>query len=197
MPDLQRDLTPDDFIRAANSLGIQYATIRAVAEVESSGSGFLPDGRPRILYEAHVFGRLTGHKHAGVKDPNGKPISARSWDRSLYGASGAWQWTRLDLAARHDWEAAHKAASWGAFQVLGTNFRAAGQPTIQAFVEAMKSGAPAHLDLFCRFIQENKLGPALQKRAWADFARSYNGPGYAENKYDTKLAAAYAKWAKT
>ena len=38
--------------------------------------------------------------------------------------------------------------------------------------------------------------PALQNRNWADFAKRYNGPAYAQNKYDEKLAKAYAKYAK-
>jgi hypothetical protein len=28
---------------------------------------------------------------------------------------------------------------------------------------------------------------------WAKFARGYNGPGYAQNAYDVKLAQAYEK----
>jgi hypothetical protein len=36
---------------------------------------------------------------------------------------------------------------------------------------------------------------ALQDRDWAAFAKAYNGKGYAKNKYDEKLAAAYKKFA--
>ncbi|MCY7315094.1 MAG: N-acetylmuramidase family protein [Rubrivivax sp.] len=32
---------------------------------------------------------------------------------------------------------------------------------------------------------------ALQRQDWASFARAYNGPGYAQNNYDTKIAAEY------
>ena len=33
--------------------------------------------------------------------------------------------------------------------------------------------------------------PALQNKNWAEFARRYNGPAYAQNRYDEKLAEAY------
>ena len=56
-------LTDEDFIRAADMLRVEVAALRAVAEIESNGRGFLPDLRPVVLYEAHIFGRLTGHKH--------------------------------------------------------------------------------------------------------------------------------------
>lgn len=33
----------------------------------------------------------------------------------------------------------------------------------------------------------------FRKYDWAGFARRYNAPAYAENKYDQKLKAAYEK----
>lgn len=36
----------------------------------------------------------------------------------------------------------------------------------------------------------------LQRKDWAGFARGYNGPGYAKNRYDIKLANAYKKYSK-
>src|SRR5690606_7984441 len=35
----------------------------------------------------------------------------------------------------------------------------------------------------------------LRRKDWARFARLYNGPGYAQNRYDEKLAQAYARHA--
>jgi hypothetical protein len=187
-------LTDADFARAAKELNVEVAAIRAVAEVEASGSGFLPDGRPAILYEAHIFHKHSKGAHAAAKDRRGVKLSSPKWDRSLYGAAGAAQHDRLEDAARLNFDAAHKSASWGAFQILGENHIAAGHPTIQSFVEAMRSGAPAHLDAFVSFIKANKLDGALRSKNWAAFARGYNGPGYAANKYDVKMAQAYAKF---
>jgi hypothetical protein len=192
---LQRTLTDADFERAAKALNVEKAAIRAVAEVESAGGGILPDGRPEILYEAHIFHRATGGKHASATDSKGKKLSNASWDRSLYGATGAWQHSRYEAARKLDADAANKACSWGMFQILGDNHKVCGFDSSQAFVDAMwTGGAPAHLDAFVAFIKGNKLDAPLRKLDWKAFARGYNGPAYAANKYDTKMAAAYARW---
>jgi hypothetical protein len=191
---MSRTLTDADFVRAAQELNVEVAAIRAVAEVEAAGAGFLPDGRPSVLFEAHVFDKHTKGAHAAAKDRNGKKLSSPRWDRSLYGATGANQHNRIEDAAKLNWEAAHKAASWGTFQILGENHRAAGHATIKSFVDAMNSGAAAHLDAFVSFILANRLDGALRARNWRSFARRYNGPAYAQNAYDKKMAAAYARW---
>jgi hypothetical protein len=188
-------LTDADFVRASDILNVQVAAIRAVAEIEAASRGFLSDGRPQILYEAHVFGRLTNHRFIDIRDRANRLLSTRSWDRTTYGAAGAWQHDeRLAPAAKLDWDAAHQACSWGYFQVMGFNHQISGFPTIRAFVEAMHFGAGPHLDAMVRFIRHNGLDRHLRNRDWAGFARGYNGPGFAQNQYDTKLAAAYARW---
>ncbi len=55
-------LTEANFAAAAEALkpGVQLATIRAFAEVESGGkSGFGPSGLPIIAYESHIFRKYT------------------------------------------------------------------------------------------------------------------------------------------
>jgi hypothetical protein len=188
------ELSPEDFARAAEALGCDVATVRAVAEVEATGRGFLADGRPQILYEAHIFHRLTKGEHATKMDRNGVALSSPKWNRALYGKAGAAQYDRLDDAAEHDSDAAHKSASWGMFQILGTNHAAAGHDDIQSFVDAMRSGAGAHLDAFVSFVKTNRLDRALRAHDWKAFARGYNGPGFAANQYDTKLENAWKKW---
>ena len=37
---------------------------------------------------------------------------------------------------------------------------------------------------------------ALQKKDWKAFARLYNGPAYAQNRYDEKLSTAYSSFNK-
>jgi hypothetical protein len=188
-------LTDADFSRAAAALDVEVAAVRAVAEVEAAGCGFLPDGRPQILYEAHIFDRQTSGRHRQARDSNGVRLSVPNWDRTLYGRAGAHQHdVRLAGAARLDWDAAHRACSWGLFQILGTNHAAVGHPTIRGFVEAMHSGAGPHLDAFVGFVRATRLDGHLRTRNWQAFARGYNGPGFAANRYDQKLAAAYRRW---
>ena len=186
-----------DFARAAKELGVEAAAIRAVAEVEAAGAGFLPDGRPAVLYETHIFHKHTKGAHAHAKDRRGVALSSPSWNKALYGATGAAQHARYEDARKLDPDAANKACSWGMFQILGLNHKACGFDNSQDFVDAMwTGGAAAHLDAFVAFVKANNLDGALRRKDWAAFARGYNGPAYAQNAYDKKMAAAYARWAK-
>jgi hypothetical protein len=188
-------LTDADFARAAKELNAEEAAVRAVAEVEAGGQGFINDGRPAILYEAHIFHKETGGKHVGAKDRRGVKLSSPSWDRSLYGATGQAQHNRYEDARQLDADAANKACSWGTFQILGQNHKQCGFDTSQAFVDAMwTGGAGAHLDAFVAFVKANNLDGPLRRKDWAAFARGYNGPAYAQNAYDKKMASAYARW---
>ena len=50
-------LAINDYQAAATKLGVDIASVRAVASVESNGKGMFPDGRPAILFERHIFYR--------------------------------------------------------------------------------------------------------------------------------------------
>lgn len=188
-------LTDQDIERAAADIGCEPNAVRAVAHVESAGSGFLPDGRPTILYEAHIFGRITKHAYPNAKDRRGLALSAREWDRNLYGEPGEYQYDRLVMAMEYDREAAQQACSWGAFQVMGVNWRYMNYDSVQTFVDGQSTPA-GQLEAFVRFIKANRLQQALKNRHWMQFALRYNGPDYARNTYDTKMAAAYERFRK-
>lgn len=183
-------LTDADIAAAANEIGVDAALIPAVAEVESAGAGFLPDRRPKILFEAHVFGQRTGHRWDRAY-PN---ISAPSWDRSLYGAAGAHQYDRLAEAIALDRKAALQSASWGRFQIMGFNAERCGFADVESFVAAMRESEAAHLEAFIAFCRANDLLRYLVVHDWRAFARGYNGPGQVEH-YSGLLAAAYARHA--
>lgn len=71
-----KELKEQDYINASKELGCEVAAIKAVAEVESAGSGFLSDGQPKILFERHYFSRLTGGKF----DKSYPDISYPKWE---------------------------------------------------------------------------------------------------------------------
>ncbi|MCZ7890420.1 N-acetylmuramidase family protein [Agrobacterium salinitolerans] len=167
------------------------ASIKAVCAVEALGSGFLNSGRLKILYEAHKFSAATGRKY----DKTHPNVSSKSWNKALYGAGGEHQYTRLKQAMALNETAALASASWGMFQILGSNYAAAGFPSVHAFVYDQLQGEDNQLLAFCSFVKANStMHKALVKRDWATFARLYNGPGYKANAYDTKLAAAFKKY---
>ncbi len=181
-----KPLVKADYKRAAARLGCEVAAIEAVAEVESGGrSGFLKDGRPKILFESHKFHKMTGGKY----DSSHPDISTAKWVRNYEG--GAKEYGRLERAIALDREAALKSASWGTFQILGQNHALCGFDNVEDYVKAQLPSAGAHLDAFVGFVISNKLDDELRDKRWADFARVYNGPGYKQNRYDEKMADAY------
>jgi murein L,D-transpeptidase YcbB/YkuD len=184
-----KKITKGDFDAAAVRLFCEVAAVRAVAEVESGGrSGFLADKRPKILFESRVFHEITHGVHDADSD-----ISTPTWVRNYKG--GAAEYTRLAKAIRLDRTAALKATSWGMFQILGINHRTCGFPDVEQYVLAQLVSEGAHLDAFVGFVLKNKLDDELRDRRWAEFSRGYNGPGYRQNHYDEKMAAAYARYA--
>jgi hypothetical protein len=183
-------LADADLNAAAAELGCERAVIDAVCDVESSGGGFLADGRPKILFEAHAFHGVT----RGRWDRTNPNISSPTWDRSLYGAGGAHQYDRLAEAIALDRDAALQSASWGRFQVMGNNYTAAGFANVEAFVQAMCDREAAHLGAFIGFCRKNGLVDALQARDWATFAGGYNGSGQVDH-YAGALEAAYGRHA--
>jgi hypothetical protein len=90
-----------------------------------------------------------------------------------------------------DETAALMSASWGKFQIMGFNHSMVGFDTVQAFVASMEQGEPEQLQAFVRFVRTAGLTPSLRRLDWAGFAHGYNGPDYASNDYDGKLALAY------
>jgi len=182
-------LTDDDIANAANTLACEPAAVRAVCAVETNGGGFLADGRPKILFEAKTFHRLTG----GQYDSINANISSAIWDRSLYGAGGAHQYERLSAAMALDESAALQSASWGMFQIMGANFAQCGYASVTSMVEDMVSGAANQLAAFVAFVMaDTRMLQAIRGKDWIRLAELYNGPGYADNHYATKLASAYA-----
>lgn len=158
--------------QAATELGCEVAALRAVAEVESAGSGFLPDGRPKILFEAHIFSARTRHRF----DASHPDISSPTWNRSLY-RGGPAEHDRLNRAIQLAARAALESASWGAFQLMGFKFAACGFPDVETMVAAMKSEA-GQLWAFARFILSSPaMHAALRAKDWQRFTRLYNGPG--------------------
>jgi hypothetical protein len=188
-----RGLLPADFVAAADTLSCDVAAIRAFADVESSGSGFLADGRPVILFEAHRFHALTKGRFWNAVDRHGVALSVKEWDRSLYGASGAHQWERHDDAAELDQAAADGACSWGEFQIMGSNYKLAGHKTQASFVAAMKLSSRAHLDAFVAFVSASGLRSALRAHDWRTCARVYNGSGQVD-AYAARLELAHRQW---
>jgi hypothetical protein len=186
-PCASQPLSAAGFQAAIATLGIDAATLWAMLEVETQGFGYLADRRPRILFERHIFSRLT----AGAFDASNPDISNPV--PGGYGGNGAPQYGRLAEAMACDQSAALQSASWGMGQVMGENFAVAGYAAVEDMVAAMCASEDEQLAAVVGFIVAKNLAGFLQTEDWTSYALHYNGADYAKNDYDGKLSAAYAR----
>lgn len=181
--------------RAAADLDAPVSHILAIAQVESAGAGFLPDGRPKILYERHVMYRRLkdiGMNADQLADAYPALVNPR---RGGY-MGDAFEWGRLRSARMIHDGCAVESCSWGTFQIMGYHWASLGYEIIDQFEGTMHRNEDAHLDALVRFIlADPKLHAALKAGKWPTVARLYNGPAYAEHAYDTRLATAARRYA--
>lgn len=185
-------ITEKQFKISAEKIGCSVAAIKAVAEVESSGGGFLSQNQPKILFEPHIFWKEL--RKNGIT-PILSDICYPVWGTKPYGKMSQ-QPEKLEKASKIDREAALKSTSWGLFQICGFNYKLCGASSVEDFVNKMSISEDVQLELFTNYIINSHLDDELINLDWKGFAASYNGPQYQKNKYDTKLATAYKKFLK-
>jgi N-acetylmuramidase/Putative peptidoglycan binding domain len=195
-PKIVTPTSETDIETAARLLNCEVAAIKAVNEIESGGRrGFLADGKIMILFEGLVFWKEL--KKMGI-NPNtvvkgNENVLYESWTKVFY-QGGTLEHDRLNKAIKINKIAALASASYGKFQIMGNNFAACGFTNVEAFVEAQKVSEGNQILAFVAFLKTNKLDTALRNKNWKAFAKGYNGPAYAANKYDEKLEKAYNKY---
>lgn len=198
-PTVKADFPSDAaYAAAAWMLMAETRVMKAFAKVEGGPEGaFLDTDEPVILFERHVFSRLTNH----VYDRIAPDIS-----NIIGGGYGKYseQHGRLQRASELDHTAALKSTSWGLFQIMGFNHAQVGFPGeevvngvpvgLQRFINAMYRSVDDHLRAFVMFIRSNtNLVDALRAKDWPKCALYYNGIGYKKFNYDVKLGTAYAE----
>ncbi|TFV95238.1 DUF3380 domain-containing protein [Oxalobacteraceae bacterium OM1] len=200
----------------ASDLQCEVNAVKAISKVESRGEGFDPSTRlPIILYERHVFHRLSGKKfsaghpdlssesaYLSIRDSQGNIIVDRKAEydaaklhgtlaeSNFYPAEQSVSYKRLKKAMQLDREAALKSCSWGMFQVMGFNYAACGYKTVSAFIEAIAASEVEQLKALRAFILGDKhLLKAIRTKDWLSFALAYNGPK--QKGYDKKMEKEY------
>ena len=200
-PVMNKFLSDQDFKDLGIEFGIEPACIRAIFKVEAGGkSGFLQadPSKPVTLEEGHIFYKYGKQKGLDVNSLciSYPTICYKSWTKQYY-KTGLAEYARYELAASVNQEVAMLATSWGCGQVMGFNYKACGYNTVKAFVNDMYLSEKLQLRAMCMFIKSNtKMFNALKAKDWKTFASCYNGPSYASNKYDSKLAKAYEDYSK-
>lgn len=166
----------------AKELGVEEAALRAVAEVESGNNGFYPNTKlPIVRMENHVLPRY--HRLYN--------IASKGFGLNKVGVA---EYNRFLEAFKYNSDSAIQSTSFGQFQIMGFNWKDLGYKSPQDFYTQMSKDAVAQFDGFVRFIVKNNLVQYLKSKEWAKFAYRYNGSGYRNNSYDTKLETAYNKY---
>lgn len=174
-------LTKQGFHQVLERLQVDEASLWALLTVETRGFGYLPDRRPKILYERHIFHKRTNGRFSAA-NPD---ISSKDGGGYLGGAA---EYARLDRAIKLDRRAALDSTSWGLGQIMGFNALQLGYLGAEAMVESFLEGEDFQINGAMRFITNNPpLESAFIKKKWATVAFFYNGKNFAEKGYDLKL----------
>src|SRR5580704_14579953 len=123
--------TEADYAGAAARLVAPVAHIKAFAQVESSGeTEWLINGEsvPPLRLEAHWFGNKSGHRF-DISHPD---LSCVEWNPALAATTRAGALAQVRAAEALDRDAADKATSRGAFQVMGFNYTRLGFANVAA-----------------------------------------------------------------
>jgi hypothetical protein len=185
---------------AAKKYGVSPAALLAVVEVESAGKAYESDGRtPRFLFERHVFHReIAKRKPELLLRATIEGLAIPQWSRATQYKDLGSSKGRMDVLRRAraiDAECANLSASWGVGQTMGFHYKTLGFASATAMVQHMTTGGLAgQIDVMCRTITDMGLWGALKAKNFAAFARRYNGAGYRQNQYDTRMAAACSRW---
>lgn len=194
-------LSEQDLRDFAQKHDLELPAVKAVNEVESNGKGFFVDGRPKILFEGHVFWdqlKKAGIDPTSLSNASNADVLFPKATRAHY-IGGPREYDRMDKASKVSPDpkvkaAALASASWGSYQIMGYHAAKLGYASVQEFVDQMYIHERNQLETFGRYITVFGCITHLRAKNWAAFAKCYNGAGYAQNKYDIKMANAYQKF---
>lgn len=171
-------LTPDHYRQMADALGIRPQQVRAIAVIESAEKPFTKQGNPVVRFEAHHWRRHRIASRLG-----------QSFDQAKNSNDLDERWIQFEAMYRVDPLAAVKCHSFGWGQIMGFNHRLAGFETTDAFLDAMRT-LEGQNRAFVNFVTNSPmLHTAFKQHNIQQVALHYNGPRYADNRYDSKFAS--------
>jgi hypothetical protein len=188
----------DAIVAAANAHGWPASALLAVVECETSGKPFEQDNHtPTLLFERHKFySELQAHQPSKLKSAIAAGLAIPKWSRKTQYKDQGTSAGRLAVIAKArqiDEEVANRAASWGLGQTMGFNAERLKYENATAMVAELSKGIAEQIDALCPRDQAPKLDRFLIAKDFAAFAKGYNGSGYKQNHYDTRMLAADAR----
>jgi hypothetical protein len=178
----------------AEEMGVEEAALRAVLSVETGGSGFDKSGRPKALFERHYFYKFLSDDPSKLQLAVDAGLAYPKWGERPYPKGSDAVYAEIEAAYQIAEEPALKSVSWGLGQIMGANYKMVGCISVEEMVQQAMESELNQLRQMAKFIKSSGLLDELRDKNWAAFAKGYNGPGYAKNQYDVKLAEAFEKW---
>ena len=180
--------------KTALKYDLEPALLYAIVNTESAGIAFWNvAGKqvPPIRFEGHYFyRRLSGTKlERAIKENLASPKAGAIKNPTSYAA----RYALLNKAEAIDKKAAYESVSWGLGQIMGAHWKMLGYNSVEDLVNDQFT-LEGQIDAIVRFLKQANIFEALKQKKWKMVAKAYNGVGYRKNKYDTKLAAAYASY---
>ncbi|RFZ90471.1 DUF3380 domain-containing protein [Mucilaginibacter conchicola] len=181
---MEKKLSDSQLHELAMSFGYEYASVKAIVEVESNQRGFSEKtGRIIIQFEPTWFKRF---KTDWQKDTVNK-----TWQANKVGDQTA-EWAAFNSAFASSPNAAMKSTSIGMMQIMGFHYAEIGFKTVGAMWDFAKLSEYNQVILaLCWIKTMPQLSKALKAKDWPKVAYYYNGSGYKTFSYDTRLARAY------
>jgi N-acetylmuramidase/Putative peptidoglycan binding domain len=191
----------DAIVAAAKAQNWPASALLAVVECETSGKPFEQDGHtPSLLFERHKFySEMQEHEPSKLKAAIAAGLAIPHWSRSTQYKDQGTSAGRLNVIAKAraiDEEVANRAASWGLGQTMGFNAESLHYDNATEMVAELSRGIAEQVDALVREIKTNHLDRYLIAKNWPAFAKGYNGSGYKQNNYDTRMASADARWVR-
>jgi len=168
-------MTIEDIHAVADTAGIDRAALRAVLSVETGGSGFDKSGRPKALFERHYFYKFIKDDPVLLDQASAAGLAYPKWGERPYPKGSDAVYAEIEAAYEMRW-------------------KMTGSASVEEMVSQAMESEINQLHHMIGFIKSAGLLDKLKAKDWAGFAKGYNGPAYAKNAYDTKLAGAYANF---
>jgi hypothetical protein len=182
----------------ALAIGCEFPALGAILRIESGGQGFDVNGRMIIRFENHLFKNYidinTFNDHFLIGSPAWtghyfRKLITDPW-MSFHGSQDK-EWMVLQFAQGLTDTGAIKSASYGAPQILGSNFAMVGFATPQDMFNTFSTSMKGQLDALIKFIQNaGTCLSGLRTKDFVKFASCYNGSGKA-TEYGAQIQSAY------
>lgn len=175
--------------RLCKGLNLEYASVMAFIEVESSGEGFGKDGRLLIQFEPIWFRRNEPFAPSGRWSANGVERQNE-------------EWKAFEDASKISVDSAMKSTSIGLGQILGLHYERLGYSTVADMWKDAERGIAEQVKQLVMFlITDKNLLRAIKDRDWTRVATIYNGTKFREIAikykrvpYDTAMENAYLRY---